>query len=246
MSDGSVVIGVPSKGRLMERTLDVFADCGFSITKEGDQRGYRGSIAELPGAEVAFLSASEIAYKLKNGSVHIGVTGEDLVREAITDADRVVTFITELGYGHANVVVAAPVCWLDARFVSDLEDIATTFRQIHGRRLRVATKYANLTRRFLSEKGVTGYRIVESLGATEGAPASGAAELIVDITSTGATLKANHLKIFEDGIILQSQANLIASKHADWFARASEIRNEIIEAFSSLIEKQAQTADAAP
>jgi ATP phosphoribosyltransferase len=147
---------------------------------------------------------------------HFGVTGEDLVREQVADADERLALLAPLGFGRANVVVAAPRAWIDVRTMADLEDVAAHFRSRRGQRMRVATKYVNLTRRFFAEHGVADYRIVESLGATEGAPAAGGAELIVDITTTGATLAANALKTLEDGVILRSQANLVASLAAPW------------------------------
>jgi ATP phosphoribosyltransferase len=179
-------------------------------------RDYRGSIAGLDGVEVAFLSASEIVGQLAAGAAHIGVTGEDLVREHVADVEAKLVLLTPLGFGRANVVVAAPQSWIDVRNMADLEDVCAHYRARRGERMRVATKYVNLTRRFFDEHGVTDYRIVESLGATEGAPAAGSAELIVDITTTGATLTANALKIIEDGTILRSEANLVASRRADW------------------------------
>src|SRR5215813_1570459 len=147
-------------------------------------------------------------------AVHLGVTGEDLVRESIPDADRRVLLIDALGFGYANVVVAVPQAWIDVRSMADLDDVATAFRLKHERKMRVATKYVNLTRAFFSTHAITDYRIVESSGATEGAPAAGTAELIVDITSTGATLAANGLKVLDDGVILRSQANRIAARAA--------------------------------
>ena len=230
MSD-KFILAIPSKGRLMERTLALFEDVGVKISKSGHERGYIGEIKDLPQLEVSFQSASEIVHFLKNGRVHMGVTGEDLVREYITNADARVNFLKPLGFGHADVIVAVPNCWIDVHRMIDLEEIAVTFRKTHGRRLRVATKYMNLTRRFFSKCGVMNYRIVESLGATEGTPMSGAADLIVDITSTGTTLEANQLKILDDGIILKSQAHLISSRAADWTGIASEIGNEIIAKF---------------
>ncbi len=210
----AVILAVPSKGRLMERTQALFAEAGLIIRKIGHERGYRGAIDGLEGVEVAFLSAAEIAQQLKLGRVHLGVTGEDLIRETIPDADTYVELVCPLGFGNADVVVAVPTCWVDVAHMLDLEDVGAIFRREHGRRLRVATKYMNLTRRFFADKGVTGYRIVESLGATEGTPTAGTAEMIVDITTTGATLRANHLKVLEDGVILRSQANLVASRTA--------------------------------
>lgn len=227
---GKLVLAVPSKGRLMEQTIDVFAKAGLALRKTGNERGYRGEIAGLDSVEVAFISASEIAWYLKSGRAHMGVTGEDLIREQISDADDRVTFLKALGFGHANVVVAVPDYWIDVRTMADLDEIAATFRREHGRWFRVATKYVNTTRRFFMEKGAIDYRIVESLGATEGAPAAGTADLIVDITSTGATLAANGLRILDDGVILKSEANLIASKVAAWSPAAREAENEIMQA----------------
>ena len=191
-------------------------------------RDYRGVIADLPGVEVAFLSASEIVGQLAAGAAHFGVTGEDLVREQVADADNRLVLLAPLGFGRANVVVAAPQAWIDVRTMADLEDVAASYRARRGERMRVATKYVNLTRRFFAEHGVADYRIVESLGATEGAPAAGAAELIVDITTTGATLAANALKTLEDGVILRSQATLVASPQAPWSPAARAAARAIL------------------
>jgi len=150
------------------------------------------------------------------GAVHLGITGEDLVREMIPQADAKVVLIDGLGFGYANVVVAVPQAWIDVRSMADLDDVATAFHLNHDRRMRVATKYVNLTRGFFASQGIIDYRIVESSGATEGAPATGTAELIVDITTTGTTLAANGLKVVEDGVILRSQANLVAARGASW------------------------------
>jgi ATP phosphoribosyltransferase len=222
-ADAPLVIAVPSKGRLQENATAFFARAGLEFVQGRGARDYRGAVAELPGVEVAFLSASEIVGQLVAGAAHIGVTGEDLVREKAPDSDAHLTMLAPLGFGRANVVVAAPQAWIDVRTMADLEDVAAAFRSKRGERMRVATKYVNLTRRFFAEHGVADYRIVESLGATEGAPAAGAAELIVDITTTGATLAANALKVLDDGVILRSQAMLVASLGAPWglSARAS-------------------------
>ncbi len=203
-----ITIGIPSKGRLMEATTEAFAKAGFAIDRSGSERGYRGKLLGIETVSVAFLSASEIAAHLRDGKIDAGVTGEDLLRDTIAPTDESVTVAVRLGFGPARVVVAVPECWLDVASMADLDDVAEQYYRAHGRRLRVATKYHNLTRRFFADKGVTGYRIVESLGATEGAPAAGTAELIVDITTTGNTLTANHLRILDDGLILDSCAVL--------------------------------------
>ena len=204
----TITIAIPSKGRLMEAAADLLAKAGFTIERLGADRGYRGVLNGIENVEVAFLSASEIAQNLRDGKIDLGVTGEDLLREKIPPDDKASDVLVRLGFGPADVVVAVPECWLDVATMADLDEIAESFYEGHGRRLRVATKYHNLTRRFFAEKGVTGYRIVESLGATEGAPAAGIAEIIVDITTTGSTLAANSLKILDDGVILKSTAVL--------------------------------------
>lgn len=209
----SVTIALPSKGRMKDDAMAIFARAGLEIVNIGNERSYRGVITGMDGAEVAFLSAGEIARELGNGNIDMGVTGEDLVREDLSAADERVAFCARLGFGHADVVVAVPDVWLDVDSMADLGDVAADFRARHGRRLRIATKYWRLTQQFFSaQHGIQVYRIVESLGATEGAPASGQADIIVDITSTGSTLLANHLKILSDGIILQSEACLVRSR----------------------------------
>jgi ATP phosphoribosyltransferase len=223
------VIAVPSKGRLQANTDAFFAEAGLNMAKPGGARDYRGTISGFDNVEVAYLSASEIASQLARGMVHLGVTGEDLVRESIADADKRVHLIDGLGFGYANVVVAVPQAWIDVRTMADLDDVTTGFREQHHRRMRIATKYINLTRTFFASRGILDYRIVESAGATEGAPAVGTAELIVDITTTGATLAANGLKVLDDGVILRSQANLVASKDADWSTEAREAARVILD-----------------
>jgi ATP phosphoribosyltransferase len=211
-----LILAVPAKGRLQENAEAFFARAGLALIKPRGARDYRGAITGLNDVEVAYLSASEITSQLAAGAVHLGVTGEDLVREMIPDADKRVVLIEGLGFGFANVVVAVPQAWIDVRTMADIDDVATAFRHHHDRKMRVATKYINLTRDFFSSHGVIDYRIVESSGATEGAPAAGTAEMIVDITTTGATLAANGLKVVEDGTILRSQANLVAARNAVW------------------------------
>lgn len=227
-SQTALVIAVPSKGRLQENATAFFARAGLNLVQARGAREYRGQIAGMPDVEVAYLSASDITGQLAQGAVHLGVTGEDLIREQVADADQSLEMLTPLGFGHANVVVAVPQAWIDVRSMADLDDVAAGLRQKYGRRLRVATKYINLTRRFFAQHAVGDYQIVESLGATEGAPAAGTAEVVVDITTTGATLGANGLKIPEDGVILKSQANLVAALNADWSPRAKAAACDIL------------------
>jgi ATP phosphoribosyltransferase len=211
-----LILAVPSKGRLQQNAEAFFKRSGLELVKPRGARDYRGAILGFDGVEVAYLSAAEITAQLAQGLAHLGITGEDLVREMIPQADRRVVLIAGLGFGFANVAVAVPQAWIDVRSMADLDDVATAFRLKHERKMRLATKYANLTRGFFAEHGIVDYRIVESSGATEGAPAAGTAEMIVDITTTGATLSANGLKVIEDGVILRSQANLVAARAAAW------------------------------
>lgn len=209
----SVTLALPSKGRLKEQALEALARAGIAVALPQDDRTYRARTS-VDGADidVAFLSASEIAGELGQGKIDLGVTGEDLVRETVPHWDARLKIEARLGFGHADVVVAVPEAWLDVDTMADLDDVAADFRQRHGRRLRIATKYWRLTQQFFSQMhGIQVYRIVESLGATEGAPAAGSADIVVDITTTGSTLRANHLKILSDGVILKSEACLVSS-----------------------------------
>ncbi|MGZ6015379.1 MAG: ATP phosphoribosyltransferase [Phenylobacterium sp.] len=210
-----LILAVPSKGRLKEQVEEWLADCGLPLSVSGGARGYMAALKGLPDAQVRLLSAGDIADALASGEVHMGVTGEDLLRER-GDLDSRVLLLRPLGFGRADLVVATPKSWLDVDTMADLEEVAHDFLARTGRRMRVAPKYLAQTRAFVARHGVADYRITESGGATEGAPASGAAELIVDITTTGATLAANGLKILSDGLILRSQAQLTASLKAAW------------------------------
>jgi ATP phosphoribosyltransferase len=227
----NLVLAVPSKGRLEELTRKLFAQARLPIARPGGARSYQGSIKGHDNVVVRFFPASEIANGLIRGSIDIGVTGADLIHEASeTGADNVV-FARSLGFGQADVVVAIPDAWIDVVTMADLADVASDFRHRHGRWLRVATKYVNLTRRHFAQHGIAEYRIVESAGATESAPASGGADLIVDITSSGSTLAANALRILDDGVILQSEAHLIVSRTSDW----TPLRKAQLEAFLSVV-----------
>ena len=206
-----ITLALPSKGRLKDDCISLLARAGCAVEVSAKGRAYRGKMTGAFEADIAFLSASEIARELSLGTVDLGVTGEDLIRESVPEWQAKLTILKRLGFGGADVVVAVPDVWHDVETMEDLGDVAAGFRALHGRRLRIATKYWRLTQEFFSAKhGVQAYRIVESLGATEGAPASGAADLIVDITSTGETLSANGLRILSDGVILKSEACLVA------------------------------------
>jgi ATP phosphoribosyltransferase len=215
MSD-LVTLAIPSKGRLKEQVDAAFAAMGVKFQQTAGARGYRATVEGHPGIDVMLLSSSEIASSLAGGDVHLGVTGEDLIREAVPDLSGRVALLKPLGFGFADVVVAVPKSWIDVSTMADLDDICAAYAVRHKKRLRIATKYAQLTRAFFAHAGISDYRIVPSAGATEGAPTAGTAEAIVDITTTGSTLKANGLKILDDGVILKSQANLAMSLTAEW------------------------------
>jgi ATP phosphoribosyltransferase len=234
-------MALPSKGRLKEQVDAWLADCGFALKATGGARGYRAAIDRLPNVQVQLLSASDIAAALDSGEAHLGVTGEDLLRERGEGVDGRVMLLRALGFGAADVVVAAPKSWIDVETMADVEEVAAAYLARTGRRLRVATKYTVLTRGFFAQHGVTDYRIVESSGATEGAPAAGAAELIVDITTTGATLAANNLKTLIDGVMLKSQAQLAASLKAPW----SREQVEVTRGFLRAIEARARAKELA-
>lgn len=212
----SLTLAVPSKGRMEEQARKVFSDAGLAIERPGGARSYAGTLAGFPGVTVRFYPPSEIAHELIRGAIDLGITGSDLIHEEAEDGPDRVVFARPLPFGEAEVVVAVPDAWIDVTRMSDLADVATDFRHRHGRWLRVATKYVNLTRKHFADFDIAGYRIVESTGATESAPASGSADLIVDITTTGNTLRANALRVLEDGLILQSAAHLIVSRTAAW------------------------------
>jgi ATP phosphoribosyltransferase len=235
-ANGALIMALPSKGRLKEQAEAWLADCGYAVQASGGARGYRASIDKLPQVQVQLLSASDIAAALESGEVHLGVTGEDLLRERGEGVDARVMLLRALGFGRADVVVAAPKSWIDVDTMADVEEVAAAYLARTGRRLRVATKYLVLTRSFFSRHGIADYRIVESGGATEGAPAAGAAELIVDITTTGATLAANNLKILADGVILKSEAQLAASLKAPW----SAAQVDVVRGFLRTVEARAR------
>lgn len=209
-------IGVPSKGRLMEKTFDWFGARGVTMRQTGAEREYSGAVDGIDGVELVMLSAGEIPRELSAGRIHLGVTGSDLVRDKLADWAQQVVELAPLGFGHADLIIAVPACWIDVDTIDDLDAAAAGFRAAHGFRLRIATKYHRLVREFLTAQGVADYQLVDSQGATEGTVKNLTAEAVADITSSGETLRANHLKILSDGLIHQSQATLFAARSADW------------------------------
>ncbi|KQB95904.1 ATP phosphoribosyltransferase [Loktanella sp. 1ANDIMAR09] len=217
-------LGVPSKGRLMEKTFDWFGARGISLRKSGSDREYAAAVDGFEGLELVLLSAGEIPRELALGNIHLGVTGSDLVREKLANWDSRVAELAQMGFGGADLIVAVPQAWVDVNTLDDLDATAAAFRQKHGFRLRIATKYHRLVREFLREQGVADYQIIDSQGATEGTVKNETAEAIADITSTGETLRANGLKILDDGLIHASQATLFRGRRNDW---TDEQRNKL-------------------
>lgn len=209
-------LGVPSKGRLMDKTFDWFGKHGITLQRTGSEREYAGSVGGIEGVSLVLLSAGEIPRELAAGRIHLGVTGTDLVQEKLADWMRQVRSIAPLGFGHADLILAVPKCWVDVETLEDLDAVAAQFRANHGFRLRIATKYHRLVHGHLSAHGVADYQLVDSQGATEGTVANLTAEAIADITSTGETLRANHLKVLKGEPVLKSQATLYAARGAVW------------------------------
>lgn len=208
-------LGVPSKGRLMEKTFEWFGQRGITLTRTGSEREYAGAVDGIDGMALVLLSAGEIPRELASGRIHLGVTGTDLVQEKLARWEQQVEPMEELAFGHADLILAVPRAWIDVDTLDDLDAVAAAFRARHGFRLRIATKYHRLVRDYLRQGGVADYALVDSQGATEGTVANETAEAIADITSSGETLRANHLKVLSDGPILRSQATLWRSRVAE-------------------------------
>ncbi len=223
-------LGVPSKGRLMEKTFEWFAARGITLQRTGSDREYAGAVEGIDGVTLMLLSAGEIPRELAAGRIHLGVTGTDLVQEKLALWDDLVVPVEELAFGHADLIIAVPLAWIDVDTLDDLDAAAAAFRNHHGFRLRIATKYHRLVREFLRGAGVADYALVDSQGATEGTIKNETAEAIADITSSGETLRANHLKILSDGLILQSQATL-------WRSRRAEMDDQDRATLAKLLDK---------
>ncbi|TYB90814.1 ATP phosphoribosyltransferase [Oceaniovalibus sp. ACAM 378] len=220
-------LGVPSKGRLMEKTFQWFAGHGIEMGRTGSEREYSGSVSGVEGVELVLLSAGEVPRELAAGRIHMGVTGSDLVLEKLPLWDRQVSEVTEMGFGHADLIIAVPDCWVDVETLDDLDAAAAAFRAKHGFRMRIATKYHRLVRTYLRTHGVADYQLVDSQGATEGTVRNETAEAVADITSSGETLRANHLRMLSDGPVHQSQATLYKSRMAQWDDVAIAAREQI-------------------
>ena len=204
-----VTIGLPSKGRLKEKSISFFNDSGLKIIQSEKERNYFGTIENKPNIKIIFLHAKEIIQRLGDGTLDLGVSGLDLLNESDKNLRRKITINKKLDFGHANLVIAIPNDWIDVQTIADLEEVSFDIKLKRNSRLRVATKYPNLTNDFLISKGVTQYKIIPSLGATETYPFIGSSEIITDITSTGKTLADNDLRVLKDGVILNSTACLL-------------------------------------
>ena len=209
-------LGVPSKGRLMEKTFSWFVDRGVSLRKSGSDREYSGAVDGIDGVELVLLSAGEIPRELAAGHIHLGVTGSDLIREKLAAWETRVHAMAPMGFGGADLIIAVPQGWVDVDTLDDLDAAAAAFRKTHGFRLRIATKYHRQVREFLRDNGVADYQLIDSQGATEGTVKNETAEAIADITSTGETLRANGLKILDDGLIHASEATLFRGRRDGW------------------------------
>lgn len=210
-----IKLGVPSKGRLMQDTFDWFGKRGVTLTRTGSEREYAGAVQGIDGVSLVMLSAGEIPRELAAGRIHLGVTGSDMVREKLAHWDVQAEPLAQMGFGFANLVIAVPQAWIDVETLDDLDAVAAAFRANHGHRLRIATKYHRLVREHLKKHDVADYLLVDSQGATEGTVKNLTAEAIADITTTGATLEANHLKVLKGDPIHASQANLFLSLTAE-------------------------------
>ncbi|MCR8722908.1 ATP phosphoribosyltransferase [Frigidibacter sp. ROC022] len=222
MTTEGIKLGLPSKGRLQEKCFDWFAGRGVVLKRTGGDREYSAEVEGAEGVSLVLLSAGEIPRELAAGRLHLGVTGSDLVREKLPRWQTQVAEVARLGFGRADLVIAVPKAWVDVDTLDDLDAACAAFRAVHGHRLRIATKYHRLVREFLKAQGVADYALVDSQGATEGTVRNLTAEAIADITTTGATLEANHLKILADGLIHSSEAVLFRSLKAPGEAAALE------------------------
>ena len=232
VSETKLKIAFPSKGRLRKDLEKLLRFKKIEFVEEGNERNYMAKLANQNDILIYFMGAKEIVTQLDEGNIHLGITGDDLVQEKILDSEEKVTSELTLDFGKADLVVAVPKIWLDVTTMADLDEISHVKRMNTSKRLKVATKYINLTNRFFSKCGVTDYRTVGSSGSTENAPFNGIADIIVDITSTGETLKANNLRILDDGLILKSSANIFKSKTIEWTKDLDLVSNQFLKSIS--------------
>ena len=207
-----ITIGLPSKGRLKDKAISFFEGNGLKILQSDKERNYFATIENKPNLKIIYLHAKEIIQRLGDGTLDLGISGLDLLNESEKNLRDKIFIKDKLNFGKANLVVAVPDDWIDVQTIADLEEVSFDIKLKRNTRLRVATKYPNLTNDFLFSKGVTQYKLIPSLGATETYPFIGSSEIISDITSTGKTLVDNNLRALKDGQILNSTACLFIAK----------------------------------
>jgi ATP phosphoribosyltransferase len=213
-------VALPGKGALEAATLAFLAECGMKVNRS-NPRQYLARIGSIPGLEVVFQRAADVPSLVQDGDTTLGITGYDILAEQRgysdegniddDDDDDIIVLERDLGFGACRLVVAVPETWIDVSTCADLWHLTGYYATQKGRGLRIATKYPNLTGQFLRRHGITHCKIVSPHGALEAAPLTDTADLIVDLTETGTTLRENHLKLLNDGVVLRSQACLIAN-----------------------------------
>jgi ATP phosphoribosyltransferase len=206
-----VTLALPSKGAIAEPTLNFLRDCGLRVDKP-NPRQYTGTIPAIPDVDVLFQRVTDVVYKVSDGTAQLGVTGFDVVREH--PREDLIVIHDGLRYGYCKLIVAVPEAWVDVENMLDLTDVAMDFREMEGRNLRVATTYTHLAREYLHSVGIHHFTLVQAEGAIEAAPTIGYADIIIDLAQTGTTLRENNLKPLEDGVIVDSQAVLVANRKA--------------------------------
>ena len=227
-----IKIGLPSKGRLKDQSLKIFRKSKLFI--KDSKRNYLSEINNFNPNEIIFSHAREIIERLADNSLDLGISGYDLLKESLPGIQKNIQVFSRLNFGFANLIVAVPNAWIDVQTIADLEEISFEFKDKNTGKLRIATKYPNLTNEFLLSKGLTQYKIVNSLGSTEMYPFTNQSEIITDITSTGATLKANKLRILKDGDILKSSACILVSKKS----LRNKYKKEVIKKLLNKIKKK--------
>jgi ATP phosphoribosyltransferase len=231
------MLALPSKGAIAEPTLSFLRDCGLKVDRPND-RQYTGSVPAVPGLGVLFQRVKDVLYKVADGTVQLGVTGFDVVHEFPNES--LVVLHAGLGYGHCRLVVAVPESWVDVESMADLRDIAADLRQTQGRNLRVATTYTASARQFLHAQGIHHFTLVRAEGAIEAAPTIGYADIVVDLVQTGTTLRENHLKPLDDGVIVESQACLVGNRDA------LRVQPEVLESARVMLEHMDAALNARP
>ncbi len=228
---------VPSKGRIGEQSLEFFAKCGLAVARP-NSRAYEATLPAVPNATILFQRAWQMVEQIRNGDADAGITGYDIFSEMRQEGDDLVIVAPDLGYSQGQLAIAVPEEWIDVRTLTDLAEVALEFRE-RGRVLRIATTFPALTRQFLFQQGITYFQVVQAEGGLEAAPTLGYADIIVDLVSTGATLKDNRLKMIEHGVILRTQACLIGNRER---LRASHDKRQALRQILEFVEASQSAA----